>query len=281
MRRAEPAGRATIAGMDTRSDLPRHATVNRDLWNGMADDWIASGERNWRQGEPTWGTWGVPERDVEMLPSDMRGMRAVELGCGTGYVSAWMARRGADVTGIDVSERQLETARRLADEHGVALTLLHGSAEATPFADEAFDFAISEYGAAIWCDPDVWIPEAYRILKPGGRLVFLGNHPLAHVCAPLDGSLVGERLVRPYFGMRVLDWTEVEVDPGGIEFCLGHADWYALFRRVGFVVEDYRELRAPEGFVGDAFGVPAAWASRWPSEQVWKVRKIAAAEVTA
>lgn len=266
--------------MDPLSDLPRHASENRAYWNGMADGWVAAGERAWRQDEPTWGTWAVSERELEMLPDDMRGMRAVELGCGTAYVSAWMARRGAEVTGIDVSERQLETARRLADEHGVALTLLHGSAEATPFPDETFDFAISEYGAAIWCDPGVWIPEAHRILKAGGRLVFLGNHPLAHVCAPLDGSRVTERLERPYFGMRVLDWTTVDVDPGGIEFCLGHGDWYALFRRVGFVVEDHREPRPAEGAEDNPFPVPAAWARLWPSEQVWKLRKVSAAEVT-
>jgi SAM-dependent methyltransferase len=268
--------------MDTLSDLPRHATENRDYWNGMAHDWVASGERSWRQDEPTWGTWAVPERELEMLPGDMRGMRAVELGCGTAYVSAWMARRGAEVTGIDVSERQLETARRLADEHGLALTLLHGSAEATPFTDESFDFAISEYGAAIWCDPEVWIPEAFRILKPGGRLVFLGNHPLATVCSPLDGSRVTERLERPYFDMRELDWTRVDVDPGGVEFCLTHADWYELFRRVGLVVEDYREPRPAEGATDSPFPVPAAWARRWPSEHVWKVRKPAtAAEETS
>lgn len=265
----------------TLSDLPRHASENRAYWNAMAHDWVAAGERAWGQAEPTWGTWGVPEHDLEMLPLDMRGMRAVELGCGTGYVSAWMARRGAEVTGIDLSEGQLATARRLASEHGVAIALVHGSAEATPFADGTFDFAISEYGAAIWCDPDVWVAEAHRILRPGGRLVFLGNHPLAHVCAPLDGSRVTERLERPYFGMRELDWTGVEVDPGGVEFCLGHADWHALFRRVGFVVEDYREPQPPEGAANDAFGVPVAWARRWPSEQVWKVRKATPGEGVA
>jgi SAM-dependent methyltransferase len=259
--------------MDDLSNLPEHASVNRTYWNGSADDWVAPGERNWRRQEPDWGQWGVPESELAMLPVDMRGMDAIELGCGTAYVSAWMARRGARVTGIDVSERQLATARRLADEHGVALTLMHGSAEATPFPDASFDFAISEYGAAIWCDPHVWIPEAYRLLRSGGRLVFLGNHPLAHVCAPLDGSNVGETLVRPYFGMHRLDYTDVPIDPGGIEFCLAHEDWYALFRRVGFVVEDYREPRAPSTAVDTPFAVSAAWACRWPSEHVWKLRK--------
>ncbi len=256
-----------------RPDLPPHAAENRAYWDGMADDWIASGERDWRRDAPTWGNWAVPEHELEMLPADMHGMQAVELGCGTAYVSAWMARRGAAVTGIDLSERQLATARRLADEHGVPLTLVHGSAEATPFEDASFDFAISEYGAAIWCDPDVWIPEAHRILRPGGTLVFLGNHPLAHVCAPLDGSPLVETLVRPYFGLRVLDWTQVEVDPGGIEFTRTTSEWFALFRRVGFDVLDYREPRPPEGHEADAFSVPVTWARRFPSEQVWKVRK--------
>ena len=121
-----------------------------------------------------------------MLPGDMSGMRAIELGCGTGYVSAWMARRGASVVGIDNSERQLATARRLATEHGVELTLHHGNAEQVPYPDQHFDFAISEYGAAIWCDPQVWIPEAHRLLRPGGELVFLGNSPWAIVCTPED-----------------------------------------------------------------------------------------------
>src|SRR5690554_2579729 len=106
-----------------------------------------------------------------------------------------MARRGAKVSAIDNSERQLATARRLAAEHGVELDLHHGNAETTPFADESFDFAISEYGAAIWCDPKLWIPEAYRILKPGGRLVFLGHHALTTACSPLDGSPTGYELV--------------------------------------------------------------------------------------
>ena len=253
--------------------LPHHVAENRRKWDATADDWVAAGERSWQQSEPTWGIWGVPESKLELLPQDMSGMDAVELGCGTAYVSAWMARRGARVTAIDNSQRQLDTARRLAAEHGVALELHHGNAETTPFADQSFDFAISEYGAAIWCDPYAWIPEAHRILRPGGHLVFLGNHPIFSVCGPWDGSAVVEQLVRPYFELHELDWTKVEVDPGGIEFNLPISGWFELFRNVGFEVEDFREPRPAEPSAELRFAAPAAWAYRYPSEHVWKLRK--------
>ncbi len=261
-------------GAESPPATPPHLQENERYWNAMAGDWVAPGERAWAAAEPSWGIWGVPESELAMLPEDMTGLRAVELGCGTGYVSAWMARRGARVTGIDASAAQLATARRLAAEHGVDLELIHGDAEETPFPDEAFDVAISEYGAAIWCDPYRWIPEAWRLLKPGGRLAFLAHHPLSTVCSPWNGATIEERLIRPYFGLHRVDWTEVEVDPGGIEFTLPLSEWVALFRRTGFAVEDLREPRPPEGVAGTRFFVTADWARQWPSELVWKVRKV-------
>src|SRR5262245_48192765 len=133
--------------------LTEHARVNRDHWDGDAPNWVADGERKWRS-EPSWGMWSVSVPSI--LPDDMTGLDAIELGCGTAYVSAWMARRGAGVVAIDNSEQQLATARRLASEHGVELTLVHGDAESVPYPDGSFDFAISEYRAAIWCDPYGW-----------------------------------------------------------------------------------------------------------------------------
>lgn len=261
--------------MDESGSRPAHVGLNAAYWDAAASDWVEAGERAWAAAEASWGIWGVPEAELGMLPRDMRGARAVELGCGTGYVSAWMARRGALVTGIDASAAQLATAARLAEAHGVDLDLVHGDAERTPFAEASFDFAISEYGAAIWCDPHVWLPEAYRILAPGGRLVFLGHHPLTVACSPLDGSgPIGTQLVRPYFGMHRVDWSEVEHDPGGVEFNLPVSAWIALFRDVGFVVEDYRELRPADGAEDEErFFVTRSWARRYPSEQVWKLRK--------
>jgi len=257
----------------TTDDLPEHVAANRQYWDDRAADWVAAGERQWAWQEPRWGIWGVHESELGMLPSDMTGMTAVELGCGTGYISGWMARRGAAVSAIDNSAEQLATARRLADQHRARIDFHHGNAEQTPYPDESFDFAISEYGAAIWCDPQAWIPEAHRILKPGGRLVFLGNHPLMYVCSPWDGSTVVDRLIRPYFQLGRLDWSQVDVDPGGIEFGLPTSGWFELFERVGFAVEGYHEPRPtnPDGEV--RFAVTQRWAYDYPSEQVWKLRK--------
>ncbi len=257
------------------TDLPEHARENRRHWDGMADQWVPAGKRAWESAEPYWGVWGLPESELQLLPETMDGLDAVELGCGTGYVSGWMARRGARVLGIDNSERQLESARRFAEEHGAPLELIHGNAEAVPRPDVSFDFAISEYGAAIWCDPLIWIPEAHRLLKSGGELVFLASTPLATMTTPPSGALSDDRLHRDYFGLHRIDWRDVEVDPGGIEFTLPISGWLSLFRDTGFEVLDYLELQAPAALEGNPFHSPAEWGKRWPYEHVWKLRKVA------
>lgn len=157
------------------TELPEHVLQNRAYWDQRAPDFAAAGEEAWREKEPTWGIWSVPESEVGMLPPDLAGKDAIELGCGTAYVSAWLARRGVRVVGIDNSEAQLATARRLQREHGLEFPLLHGNAETVPYPDGSFDFAISEYGACLWADPYRWVREAARLLRPGGRLAFLVN----------------------------------------------------------------------------------------------------------
>ena len=255
------------------TNLPEHVQANRSYWDGMADEWVSAGERNWAQEHPDWGIWGVSEEEADMLPDDMRGMRAIELGCGTGYVSAWMTRLGAEVVGIDNSQRQLATARRLMHEHGLEIEFIHGNAEQVPYPDQSFDFAVSEYGAAIWCDPLRWVPEAHRLLKPGGELRFMGTHPWVNVCSPLSGAPADERMHRDYFAMHAIDWRGVDQDPGGVEFNLTVSQWFALFGEVGFDIVSFREPRAAASVHDDRFSIPGSWARRWPSEQVWRVQK--------
>jgi SAM-dependent methyltransferase len=98
-------------------DLPEHVLKNRAAWDLMAKDYVETGEHAWAEAEPSWGIFSIPESEVGMLPADVAGLDTIELGCGTAYVSAWLARRGAYPVGIDNSPKQLDTARRLQQEH--------------------------------------------------------------------------------------------------------------------------------------------------------------------
>jgi SAM-dependent methyltransferase len=257
-----------VTGPGDQSD---HVRRNREAWNAWAADFVTPGECAWASEEPYWGIWAIPEAELNVLPGDLTGVDAVELGCGTGYVSAWLLRRGARPVGVDVSREQLATARRLQDEHGLSFPLFEASAEHLPFPDASFDLAISEYGASIWADPYLWVPEAARVLRPGGRLTFLVNGSIMMLCVPDDAdALPSDRLVRDYFGMHRFEWS----DEPSVEFHLGYGDWIRLLRANGFEVEDLLELRPPEGATTEFDGIVGLeWARRWPSEEVWKTRK--------
>ena len=249
--------------------LPEHVRRNRLAWDRMAPDYAEEGRRAWTGKEPSWGIWGIPDRELGLLPP-VAGRDVIELGCGTAYISAWLARRGARVVGIDNSARQLDTARALQREHGRDFPLIHGTAEAVPYPDASFDLAVSEYGASIWCDPYRWIPEAARLLRSGGDLVFLKNGLLRLLTTADDAECAGDRLVRSYFGLHRVEWS----DDGSVEFDLPYGEWIRLFRASGFTVERLVELRAPEGSSPGRFTfVTTEWARRWPSEEVWHVRK--------
>jgi SAM-dependent methyltransferase len=254
-----------------RENLPEHVQKNRVAWDRFAADYVGSGEASWAAVEPSWGIFGIPEVEARLLPNDLAGLDTVELGCGTGYVSAWLARRGARPVGIDNSPNQLATARRLQTEHGLEFPLHLGNAEQTPFPDASFDLAISEYGASIWCDPYAWIPEAARLLRPGGRLIFLVNGTLSMLCTPVDAddeTPVTSQLERSYFGMHRFEWPD-----GSVEFHLGYGDWIRLLRGNGFEVEDLIELRPASDATTTYPWVTTDWARRWPCEEVWKARK--------
>jgi SAM-dependent methyltransferase len=202
-----------------------------------------------------------------MLPADVAGLDVLELGCGTGYVSAWVARAGGRPVGLDNSPRQLATARAMQQEFGIEFPLIQANGEQVPLGDQLFDLVISEYGASIWCDPYKWVPEAARLLRPGGRLIFLRNSTLSMRCVP-DVGVATDRLLRPQAGLHRMSW---ESDPG-VEFHLGHGDWIRVLRTSGFEVEELIEMYAPADSQADTEFITAAWAKQWPVEEAWFAR---------
>src|SRR5256885_12362963 len=102
--------------MDDAATLPEHVAKNREYWDQQAADYVASGERSWARDEPKWGIFGIPESEARLLPERLDGRDAIELGCGTAYVSALPATPGARVGGSGNLPKRLGASRRLPDE---------------------------------------------------------------------------------------------------------------------------------------------------------------------
>ena len=251
-------------------ELSADALRNREIWTQENAEYTGPKALDaWRQEEIRWGVFQVPESEVGALP-DVAGKDVVELGCGTAYFSAWLAKRGARPVGVDVTPAQLATARRCQQELGIEFPLVEASAEDVPLPDASFDLALSEYGASIWCEPERWIGEAARLLRPGGELVFLCNSTLAILCSPDEGNVV-EQLQRPQFGMYRFEWLPDKE----VNFYIPHGDWIRVLSERGFEIVALHELQAP----ADAEDHPryelvsAEWARKWPSEDIWRARK--------
>jgi SAM-dependent methyltransferase len=251
------------------SDLPDYVHRNVANWTRANAEYTdASAAEAWAKEEITWGVFGATESELNVL-GDVRDLDIIELGCGTAYFSAWLARRGARVVGVDPTPAQLETARRLQKETGIEFPLVEAIGEDVPFGDASFDVVHSEYGASIWADPYLWIPEAARLLRSGGRLVFLRNATIQILCMAMDG--VKEQLQRPQRGLHRLEWE----DTGEVEFHLGHGDLIELLRTSGFELERVVELFAPQEAETHTYYkyVTAEWAQQWPAEELWVARK--------
>jgi SAM-dependent methyltransferase len=246
-----------------------HIRKNRRYWNGIAAQYQrehAVQLNDW--GRPVWGVWSIPESDLHAL-GDVRDRDVLEIGCGAGQWSICLARMGARPVGIDLSIEQLRHAPALMAEAGTRFPVVNADAERTPLADASFDIAICDHGAMSFADPFRTVPEAARVLRPGGLFAF--NVASAFHCWDDEADRVGDRLVHDYFGMR--KWDEESVD-----FMLPYGEWIRLFRANGFEVEDLIELRPPARARSTyEFYAPRDWARRFPAENIWKLRKQTAA----
>jgi ubiquinone/menaquinone biosynthesis C-methylase UbiE len=247
---------------------PDYVEKNRAAWDRWALHYTATGRKAWTEKELRWGIWGVAESELGLLQDLPAGADVIELGCGTASVSSWVARGGFRPVAVDVSRPQLEVAERLQEEFGLSFPLIHANAEEVPYDTDSFDLAISEYGASLWCEPNRWLAEADRLLRPGGGLIFVTNSPLLMACTPESGERAGDRLLRDYFTSPVREYPD-----GVVEFHLTHGGWIEILRAYGFAVERLVELRPPHGTQPRFDFVSIEWARRWPSEEIWVARK--------
>jgi SAM-dependent methyltransferase len=250
------------------SSLTPHCTQNRESWNADSDAYQADhGPQLATSGGLAWGVWQIPETSLQVL-GDVKDRDILELGCGAAQWSIALAKQGARPVGLDLSEQQLEHARRLMLEAGVEFPLVHASAELVPLPDASFDIVFCDYGAMTFADPYATVPEVARLLRAGGLFAFNSSTPVIEMCYPDEGDHPGGELLRDYFSMWQLAYDDYT------EFQLPHGAWIRLFRAHGFTVEDLIELRpGPDATSTYRDDSDREWYRKWPGEQIWILRR--------
>ena len=136
-----------MGSSDAGERASRDAARNVELWTQANAEYTdENAKTNWALDEISWGIWGIDESELNVL-GDVAGLDVVELGCGTAYVSAWLAKRSARPIGVDVTPAQLATARRMMAETGIEFPLVEADAAETGLPGGSADLVISEYGA--------------------------------------------------------------------------------------------------------------------------------------
>ncbi len=247
----------------------RYEATNREFWDSDADEYQAAHAH--ALADAAWGAYRIPDADLDVL-GNLTGLDVLELGCGAAQQSLALTAGARRAVGLDLSTAQLRHATENAAAADAPLPFVCASATAVPLRAESFDVVFCDHGAMGFCDPYSTVPEAARLLRPGGLLAFNLSTLLHNACYPLGDpdARVSTTLQQPMFGARSFDWGD-----GTIDFQLPHGEWIALFRANGFTIEALIELQPPEDATTTYEGfADLAWARRWPAEEIWKVRKL-------
>jgi len=246
-------------------------TPTRKNWNEIAPYYQAE------HGIPTdfihWGPH-CPNEDELHLLGEVTGKRTLEIGCGGGQNTIALAKRGAIATGLDLSDAQIEFARRLALEEGVEATFLQGNAEdLSAISDASQDLALSAFAFQFVEHMDRVFAEVARVLRPGGLFVFSVNHPFFY-CVAESGEM---KVEFSYFDHEYwYDWDSdgMGSHPRMTEYQRTVSEWYRLFRGAGLEVLDIVEPEPVETGSGFDWGGGYAPARQRmvPATIIWKAR---------
>jgi ubiquinone/menaquinone biosynthesis C-methylase UbiE len=228
----------------------------REAWNDGADSYIEfvdSGADYYRH--------LVHAPALLTACGDVRGLTALDFGCGHGDFSRRLAVAGGNVTGVDLCENLLAAA--VAREQEEPLGIAYVGADATRrmdrFANASFDLATASMSVQDMSDPAAAISEAARVLRPGGRFVFSVPHPCTTIAVRYwqrdgDGKKLALCLDR-YFdsGPAVCDWNMARLKyPWRTPFHrFTLTEWSGLIHRAGFTLRCIHEPR-PDAALVDA-----------------------------
>jgi len=220
--------------------------ANRREWDGYADEYQSTHGEFLGDAGFVWGPEGVQEADVAVL-GDVSGRRVLEVGCGAAQCARWLGARGALPVGLDLSERQLQHARRIDDATGLRVPAVAGTATSLPFADQSFDVVFSSFGALQFVeDAGRTVAEVARVLRRGGVFGFSITHPVRW-CFPDDPGPEGLTVTSSYWDRT----PYVEEDEAGATTYVEHhrtlGDWVGLLAGAGFRLTRLEEPEWPAG----------------------------------
>lgn len=142
------------------------------------DEWATSVDINDIMVDEFFEACTAPENRIILKKlGNIRGKKILELGCGLGEASVYMAKQGAEVFATDISDGMLNLAKKLAEKHAVQINTKKSYSDQIDFDDETFDIV---YAANLLHHVDIerTLKEAVRVLKKGG--VFVSWDPIAH-----------------------------------------------------------------------------------------------------
>ena len=207
----------------------------------------------------------------DLLPS-VTSQKGLDIGCGEGYNTRRLAKRGAQVTAIDISETFIRHATAVEDAEPLGIEYRVGNACALPFEDDAFDFAVAFMSLMDVPDPKRAVREARRVIRPGGFLQFSICHPCFDTPHRVnlrnrDGKTyaieVGDYFL-PCEG-EISEWLFSAAPPEAKEglrpfrvprFTRTLSQWMNMLLDAGFAIERIAEPRPSDEVV-----------ARWPSLQ--------------
>lgn len=242
----------------------------REWWNSWSEEFQEEYGGGDIDVEIAFGPGAQPGDDLGLL-GDLEGKNAIELGCGGAQFGIAVAKRGAEVTGVDISEKQLSYARKFADEHNQDITLVESSVTDMPMiADATYDLAFNAWAFQWVEDLQSCFDEAYRILKDGGKLVFSVDHPYYKIFDPetheFETSYFDESPRRAY---------SEELDAEMVIYRRKVSETVTLLRSAGFTIEEIREpgYEDPEEYEAEFGSFVPELMSKVPPTIVYSVRK--------
>jgi SAM-dependent methyltransferase len=253
---ADPATQSSVQSLigPTRprqrgADQAVSRSANRRWWDADADAYHAEHGEFLGEVDLVWCPENLRESEAHLL-GDVRGLRILEVGCGSAPCARYLAGQGASVVAFDLSMGMLDHARAGADRTGVLVPLVQADVCEMPFRDGSFDIAFSAFGAIPFvADSAAAMRQVARVLRPGGRWVFAATHPMRWAF-PDDPGQAGLTAIQSYFDRS----PYVEVDAQGVPAYVEHhrtmGDRIREIVGAGFVLRDVIEPEWPDGFSG-------------------------------